>query len=400
MVANQINILTISTLYDKGGAAYIAHNLHKGFKEAGYNTKFLVGYGKNGFAGKTNDPDIIFSKYRFNFYPHLNFILHKIIGKDYFSPMSNQIIDVIKWADVVICHTLHSHFINFEMFFGLLRDYGSNKKIIMVAHDSWHYTGRCAIISSCQNWKNSCLKCPFPENYPSSFFSITNSEWHKKIKNISSINNLILVSPSESLRKDLKTVYATKQVCLIRNGIDIKPYIGLKIAITKDIEFCISSVNLQQEGKVNLILAEKLLDHGFKIHFIGENNPFSSHPNAIDHGYISSKKKYLTILGNVNCYLFSSSIDIYPTVLVDAICAGNYIFYTKSKGADEIMNAENNWEGSCINSLDEILSVLESHRFQQFITNKSLREEKRNSAISFFNKTRMIEQYAKLINFS
>ncbi|WP_367757272.1 hypothetical protein [Flavobacterium sp. WC2430] len=395
-----MNILTISTLYNKGGAAYIAKTLHSGLKEEGFNSKYLVGYGKRGLKENLIDKDFIFSRYIFPIIPHINLFFHKIIGKDLFSPLKKQLTKQIQSADVVICHTLHSYFINFDFLFKIFREEGKNKKIIMVAHDSWHYTGRCAFIYDCDIWKKGCEKCPNLNYYPSSLFSIAANERKNKINALSCIPNLIFVSPAQWICNDLKVVYPNHTIKVIRNAIETSPFenITRNYQIRNTIQICVSAVDLSQPGKIDLVLIESLLSSGVQIHFIGKNNPFKEHGNAIDHGYVSDREKYIDILTKVDCYLFSSSIDIYPTVLVDALCVGNFVFYTKSKGALEIMEAENSWLGKRIQNSLEIVDALSSGNFIDIIKNEDLREVKRNSALSFYNKTRMVEEYTKLFN--
>jgi putative colanic acid biosynthesis glycosyltransferase len=393
-----MNVLTISTLQNKGGAAYIAKTLHKGFEEHNINTKYLVGYGKRGFKEKNVDEKVFYADYTLPIIPHLNLLTHSVFGKDIFSPQKEQIENLINWSDVIICHTLHSYFINFEFLFDLFQKYGGEKKVIFVGHDSWHYTGRCAFIYDCELWKTGCQKCPNTQFYPPTKFSISKSERAKKISKISNIPNLTFVSPAKWICNDLKEVYPHVEVEVIRNAIDINPFkkITRNYSKANEIEVCVSSVDLSQEGKVDLKLVENLLNLGVTIHFIGKNNPFSNHPNAVNHGYISNREDYIEILKNVDCYLFSSTIDIYPTVLVDALCAGNFIFYTKSKGSLEIMEAENSWLAEPVVSAEEIVNILKSKKFKLIIMDKVLRETKRKEALTFYNKNRMVKEYIRL----
>lgn len=395
-----MNILTISTLSNKGGAAYIAKTLHAGLKEQGHNTKYLIGYGKRGFKENIIDKDFIFAKYLLPIIPHLNLFFHKIIGKDLFSPQEKQLIKQIQWADVVVCHTLHSYFINYDLLFKILIKEGKNKKIIMVAHDSWHYTGRCAFIYDCDIWKKGCVKCPNLSFYPSSLFSISESERKNKIRALSNIPNLTFVSPAQWICNDLKEAYPYLPVKVIRNAIETKPFekIAKSYINNNQIQLCVSAVDLSQKGKIDLVLIENLLDLGIQIHFVGKNNPFAKHKNTIDHGYVSDRQKYIEILKNVDCYLFSSTIDIYPTVLVDALCVGNFVFYTKSKGSLEIMEAENSWLGNRIVSATEIVETLSNIKFKEILFDEKLRELKKNEALSFYAKIRMVDEYIKLFN--
>lgn len=392
-----MNILTISVVQEKGGAAYIAKTLHEGFSSENFNTKFFVGYGNKGFSENKIFKGIVYGNYTLPLSPHVNYIVHNLIGKDVLSPKKKQLNELIQWSDVVICHVLHSYFMNFSKFFKLLAQIEINKKVIFVAHDSWFYTGRCAIIHECDNWKNGCLNCPHKEYYPRSLFSITNSEFNSKVNLINSIPNLIFVSPTKWLHNNLKTIYPNIPVKIIPNGIDVEPYIKNVRIKNENIEFCVSAANLSQKGKIDYKLIKDILDSGYKVHFIGHNNPFEKHPNAITYGYVSNKEEYLKILNKAFIYLFTSSIDNYPTVLIDAICAGNYIIYTKSKGADEIMRNDEEWKGSCISSASDVIEIIQSKEFRLFFSNNDIQLLYRQKALDYFNKKRMIKEYIDLI---
>lgn len=277
-----MNILTISTLSNKGGAAYIAKTLHQGFIERGHQAKYLVGYGKNGLAEVNFDNSFIFSRYKIPFAPHLNWLSHRIIGKDLLSPEENQLVELIKWADIIVCHTLHSYFVNFDTLLKIFVDSAFDKKIIMVAHDSWHYTGRCAFVFQCQNWKNNCKDCSHKNYYPSSLISIAEQERGKKISKLKNLSNLSFVSPAEWLCKDLRETYQYTPVELIRNSIETKYFEKEKRSYNStQIEICVSAIDLSQDGKVDLNLIEALLELNVKVHFVGKNNPFLNHKTIL-----------------------------------------------------------------------------------------------------------------------
>ena len=392
-----MNILTISTLYNKGGAAYIAKTIHEGLLDNGFNATYLAGYSDSKSDKINYSSDVKFSSRKKGLVTIANFFSHKIIGKDLFSPFNNVLTELVKEHDVIICHTLHSHWISYEYLFNILKKYSFNKKIFFVAHDSWHYTGRCAFIKDCNDWQQGCIKCEHKDYYPSTFFSISKIEFQKKINLINSIFNLEFISPSKWICKDLKQVYPNTKVSLVRNGIDTSIYNNIKIKKpNKDLEFCVSCVDISQAGKIDLNLIEEILRLGLKIHFIGKNNPFKSYPNAIYHGYISDKDKYLSILSNVDCYIFTSEIDVYPTVLVDAICAGPFILYTKSKGSYEIMRSENKWLGCEISDIESFKFILKSEKFKKDLINLTLRRRMRYKACDFYSIDNLVNNYKRL----
>ncbi|MEE2954302.1 MAG: hypothetical protein VX347_03930 [Bacteroidota bacterium] len=392
-----MNILSISTLYNKGGAADIARTLHEGFNDKGFDSSYLAGYSDRFSRNDIRDEKVYFAVNKKGITTFLNYLSHKVIGKDFFSPNSQIIEDLMINKDIIICHTLHSHWLNFENFFRLLKKKSANKRILFVAHDSWHYTGRCAIINDCTDWQKGCIKCEHTDYYPSTLFSISKIEYQKKINLIKSIPNLEFISPSKWICEDLKRVYPNTKVSLVRNGIDTSIYNNIKIKEpTKDLEFCVSCVDISQNGKVDLNLIEEILKLGLKIHFIGKNNPFQSYPNAINHGYISDKDKYIDILSKADCYLFTSKIDSYATTVIEAICAGNLIMYTKSKGAYEIMNSENKWLGYEFINLENFKTVIKSDKFKKDLINLTLRKKLQYQAFEFYSIDRLVKNYENL----
>jgi len=388
-----MNILTISTLYDKGGAAYIARTLHHGFLEKGYRSIYYAGYGKRGFPNKKISDTVKYANFRLKIAPHINYIFHRIFGKDILSPNTNEIYSFLEWADVVICHTLHSHFLNYKDFFSLVLKH--NKKIILVAHDSWHYTGRCAFIHSCELWKNGCSHCNNLSFYPSAIFDKAKLEFNSKTSHIGKLKHLKFVTPARWIAQNLNETYKNHSVTVIRNGIDTSQFKNANSIKTNNI--VVSCVGIDQPGKVDLMLVKELLNNGIKIHFIGSGNPFDKHPNAINHGFISDRNELIKILSSCNFYLFSSTIDIYPTVLIEAICSGCYIFYTKSKGAEEIMSDGNNWLGKEVKDSESIIKLLSSKDFNNELYNTELREHYRQKALTFFSSETMINSYLKLL---
>ena len=145
-----------------------------------------------------------------------------------------------------------------------------------------------------------------------------------------------------------------------------------------------------------MMLIKQILDLGFKIHFIGKNSPFSDYTNAINYDYVSNKDKYLEILSSIDCYLFTSQIDVYPTVLVDAICAGALVLYTKSKGSYEIMKSENEWLGYEISDIESFKSVIKSDKFKKDLINLTLRGGMQSQACEFYSIDNLVNNYKKL----
>jgi len=394
-----MNVLTISARKNKGGASYIAGLIHSYLEGIGIVSKYFVGYGRLGFSYEAENKHVINAKFWLKFSPVINWVFHMIFSRDIISPREKQLVELVKESDVIICHILHSYFIDYKYLIDIVNSYNQNCKVILVNHDSWLYTGRCAIIETCNEWKNKCENCNHLSNYPRGLIRNNRHLFNRKVKAVNSLRNVMFVSPTNWIKNDLKQVYPGIKTELIRNGINTEIFstFGVKKIKGNDIKFCVSAYDLSQHGKINYDLTKQILELGYEIHFIGHNCPFVKYNNAIIHGYVSNKDVFVDILSQVDCYLFTSNIDNYPTVLIEAVCASNYIFYTPSKGADEIMNGENKWLGSVIQTIQEFKNTINSETFKNTIINYPKRLELKNKALDYYNMQNMLSKYHELI---
>lgn len=378
-----MRILNISTLHGHGGAAKIADTIHKGFLHRGLDSVYLAGYGV-----ENKDRKIYAVNRKYSAVVGGNLITHTLLGIDLFESRNKVIEKWLGWADVVIVHNIHSHWISYKHFFRYLNEF-SHLKVIFVAHDSWHYTGRCAFINNCSNWQKECVNCKFKGNYPKAIFSNEHLEYKKKVDLISA-SDVIFVSPARWIAADLRIVYPNKTIKVIRNAIDFEEY-QAPVSRSSIVNLLVSSVDISQKGKHDQKLIKDLLDSGIHISFVGKNNPFKGHPNANDYGYISDPNVYTKLLNEHDFYLFTSSVDIYPTVIVEALLNGLSVLATRSKGILEFTE-EFEEDIHLIDSLEQTLSFLRKSR-EHFLD----KEQIRNKAKQVFNVNKMIEEYLEIL---
>lgn len=383
-------VLHISALYDSGGAAYIARMVHEGCLNYGIKSKFIAGYSQTRTLGR----EAISLHKKKSFTTVSNYISHSLVGIDLFSPNKQNFQEKLEGYDFVIVHTIHSYWTSYRQLFLLLNE-NYFKKIIFVAHDSWHYTGRCAFRFNCEMYKTGCESCNNKNYYPKTKLSFSKKEFRAKTDWIKK-SEVHFVTPARWIKNDLNLVYPKLQTDLIRNGIDTHPFISLKTLVVEPV-FLVSSVNLSQPGKHNWDIIKLVLDLGYIVHFVGKNNPLSSHPNAINHGFVKSRKQYIEILSKTSCYLFTSKIDIYPTVIVEAFCAGSLVIGEESRGLKEF---EEEAFKDCIVEIhsDSVKETLSTALFLEKISNVYKRKKTQKYALKKFHRDRMVNDYLKVLS--
>ena len=97
--------------------------------------------------------------------------------------------------DIIHLHNLHGYYINVEILFEFLKQYG--KPVVWTLHDCWAFTGHCCYYSmvGCEKWIDGCHDCEQIHAYPKSLL-IDNSKnnYRKKQKLFTSMPNLQLVT--------------------------------------------------------------------------------------------------------------------------------------------------------------------------------------------------------------
>ena len=77
--------------------------------------------------------------------------------------------------DIIHLHNLHGYYINVEILFEFLKQYG--KPVVWTLHDCWAFTGHCCYYSmvGCEKWIDGCHDCEQIHAYPKSLL-IDNSK--------------------------------------------------------------------------------------------------------------------------------------------------------------------------------------------------------------------------------
>ncbi len=330
---------------DKGGAFVVAQNLVDNLQNSGISAKHLVFSGERQTFRLSNisfiDRFLKFSLHAFEkfilfFFEKNSTVRFKFsLGKPgipYFILKKH-----LKSADIIHIHWINKGFININD----LKYF--RKPIIWTCHDIWAVTGGCHLTNGCENYKIGCGYCPMlksPAHNDISWKSILIKE------KIYKSTNLTLVSPSQWMNRNLsesKIGSSLPRLC-IKNGIDTAIF---KLNNRKENnKFVIGFVaaNLNDENKAFHRLIEalnKLNDkHLFKLLLIGNQKETFKFTIPCEFEIISdinSPKAMSEQYNRMDALAITSTLETFPTILMEACCCGVSLIGFNVGGIGEII---------------------------------------------------------------
>ncbi len=126
--------------------------------------------------------------------------------------------------DVIHMHNIHGFWLNYPLLMDYLR--ASKIPVVWTLHDCWAYTGFCAYydFNECGEWKNGCMRCRYRNEYPYRVFSDAHRNYLKKKEAFSHLN-MILVTPSAWLKKEVETSMLGKYPCrVVYNDVSLNDF--------------------------------------------------------------------------------------------------------------------------------------------------------------------------------
>lgn len=127
--------------------------------------------------------------------------------------------------DLIQLHNLHGYYLNIEILFRFLKEYG--KPVVWTLHDCWSFTGHCSHFDyiQCDKWKTGCSSCPSLHEYPKAFIDHSAKNYQDKKELFTSVDNMTLVTPSGWLKQRVEQSFLKKYpVRVVYNGIDLTCY--------------------------------------------------------------------------------------------------------------------------------------------------------------------------------
>jgi glycosyltransferase involved in cell wall biosynthesis len=246
-----VRILQVNTIDDGGGAAKVARKLFEAYRVRGHQSWLAVG------VKRTKDPDIFqisqapaargwarpwwrlhdlvrpYSGGRATRASHAAALVaspRKLMderqGVENFDfPGTRRLLGLVPGApDLVHLHNLHGYFGYFD-----LRAVGPLSRavpLVLTLHDSWMFTGHCAVSLDCERWQHGCGSCPYLDVYPAVRRDSTDRNWLRK-QQIYRDSSLFVAAPSRWLLDRAEASILSGGIVgtrLIPNGVDLSVF--------------------------------------------------------------------------------------------------------------------------------------------------------------------------------
>jgi len=189
-----MRILIVNTVYKRGGGSGIAQTLHRELNRLdGWESLFAYGRG-----AKAREPGTI----RFALQPevYLHVALTRLTGLQGYGTWlsTKRLIRLIReWKpDVIHFHNIHDYYLNLGIAKAVDR---IGIPVVWTLHDAWSLSGRCGYFLDCGRWKTGCGRCPYPSEYPKTYFDSSAWMWPRKRKLLGEVWKPVIVTPSKWL---------------------------------------------------------------------------------------------------------------------------------------------------------------------------------------------------------
>lgn len=273
-----MKILYINAVCGVGSTGRIVADLMQQAKSQGHEVKVACSSVET--IKDIDSKDAIIVGSRFDYYLHN--ILSRLTDHEgsYSRLATRKLICRIREfdPDIVHIHTIHGHWINYELLFQYLSE--EHKKVLWTLHDCWAFTGHCThfISYTCNQWKNQCKVCKGLKGYPKCYGNgDVYRNYNKKKRVFLSIQEMKLSTPSEWLASIVKqSFFGEKQVIAIPNGIDTELFkpTDSNFRIIHGIEnktmiLGVANVWSEKKGLGDIIKLQSYLDETYCIVLVG-----------------------------------------------------------------------------------------------------------------------------------
>ena len=301
---------------------------------------------------------------------------------------------------IVHLHNLHNTYINVPMLFNYLKN--NNIKVVWTLHDCWSFTGRCPhfLLSGCDKWKNGCGHCPLQADfYPASLIDNTSKMWSMKKKWFTSLDSLMIVTPSKWLMKMVGQSFLKNfPVQVINNGIDLNIFRFVKSDFRekhKCKKYVVLGVSFGWSIKKGLDIFIKLsevLPNTYSIVLVGTSDEIDKKlPSNIISIHITTNQNELAqIYSSANVFLNPTREETYPTVNMESLACGTPVVTFNTGGSPEMIEKDtgividdNSWE----KTRDAIVFCCEKKQFNRDIIIQKAQK---------FDKKQQLERYINL----
>lgn len=246
--------------------------------------------------------------------------------------------------DIIHLHDIVGWYVNIGILFKFLNKY--NRPVVWTFHDCWAFTGRCIYFDSvkCDRWKMGCGECPQIGYMPKSwYFDLSAFNWKRKKRLFTSINNLIIVSPSKWLKQLTDNSFLSRyRSIVINNGINLnvfKPTKGKMFdelkRLNKKIILGVASTWSTRKGLNDFIRLSSILPDDFQIVLVGISPEELNCDRIIAYKRTTNQRELAEIYTAADVFANPTMEDNFPTVNLEALACGTPIVTYRTGGSPE-----------------------------------------------------------------
>lgn len=253
--------------------------------------------------------------------------------------------------DLIHLHIMHTSYINMSVLIKYINK--NNIPVVWTMHDCWAFTGQCPYFDSidCQKWKSGCNKCPQLKRYPASkWFDHSNINYSEKKRLFTSIEKMVIVTPSEWLAGLIKESFLNKYaIRTIYNGIDTSFFYPRKSNLRsmynlRDSFVVLGVAGSWEERKGLIYFAELAKKHieDISIVIIGVNDENSKllPESIIKIKHTFDRDELAEWYSTADVFLNPTLEDNFPTVNIEALSCGTPIITFNTGGSPEAIDSE------------------------------------------------------------
>jgi len=328
-----MRILIVNTVYKRGGAAGIAQTLHRELNCLdGWESLFAYGRGP-----KAREPGIV----RFALQPevYLHVALTRLTGLQGYGTWlsTKRLIRLIReWKpDVIHFHNIHGYYLDLSIAKAVDK---LGIPVVWTLHDAWPLSGRCGFFLNCERWKTGCGKCPYPREYPKTYFDSSAWMWPKKRKLLGEVWKPVIVTPSRWLAN------LVAEACDGRLRIEVIPN-GIATTVFRPVNRLQArrELGLPEDRKIVLFAAAKPSERRKGIMYFFEALKYVQADTwmalavggAVDFskwvlqgvevrqlGYVKKAEDMAKVYSAADLYCITSLADNFPTTVLESMACG------------------------------------------------------------------------------
>jgi len=328
-----MRILIVNTVYKRGGAAGIAQTLHRALNRLdGWESLFAYGRG-----AKAKEPGTVRFALQSEVYLHV--ALTRLTGLQGYGTWlsTRRLIRLIRELkpDVIHFHNIHGYYLDLSIAKAVAR---MGIPVVWTLHDAWPLSGRCAHFLDCGRWKTGCGKCPYPKEYPKTYFDSSAWMWPKKRKLLGEVWKPVIVTPSRWLA-NLVAEACNGRLCVevIPNGIDttvFRPVNRLQarkqLGLPRDrkiVLFAAAKPSVRLKGIMYFFEALKYVqaDNWMALAVGGEVDFTKWVPRGVEVrqlGYVKGAEVMAKVYSAADLYCITSLVDNFPTTVLESMACG------------------------------------------------------------------------------